>query len=150
MNRALRIDKFTLAGLEAILRLYFDEEDIFATIPTLAMLSQPREVVDRRARRLLRQIRKPLAEHCRVVVADVESRVGGGAVPEQGLPSRALALEPLTLSVDQLERALRLASLPVIGRIEDGRYLLDMRTVADGEVAALARCLIDAFVGRKR
>ena len=150
MNRALRIDKFTLAGLEAILRLYFDEENVFATIPTLAMLSQTREVVDRRAKRLLRQIRQPLAGHCRVTVADVESRVGGGALPEQGLPSRAVVLEPLAVSVGQLEGVLRSAPLPVIGRIEAERYLLDMRTVADGEVAALARCLCDAFDGRKR
>jgi len=145
MNRALRIDKFTLAGLEAILRLYFDEENIFTTIPTLAMLSQSREVIDRRAKRLLRRIRKPLAEHCRVSVADVESRVGGGALPEQGLPSRAVLLEPLAGTVGQLEGALRRASLPVIGRIEADRFLLDMRTVADAEVADLARCLCNAF-----
>lgn len=145
MNRALRIDKFTLAGLEAILRLYFDEEKVFSTIPTLAMLSQSRETIDRRAKRLLRRISKPLAPHCRVVVSDVDSRVGGGALPEQGLKSRAVALEPLEGSVSRLETVLRSAPLPVIGRIEDNRFLLDMRTVSDKEVVDLARCLCDAF-----
>lgn len=147
MNRALRIDKFTLAGLEAILRLYFDEENVLTTIPTLAMLSQPLEAIDRRAKRLQRRLRQPLAEHCRVTVADVDSRVGGGALPEQGLRSRAVVLEPLAVSVSQLEGLLRSATLPVIGRIEDDRFLLDMRTVADGEVADLARCLCEAMVG---
>ena len=147
MNRALRIDKFTLAGLEAILRLYFDEDEVFNTIPTLAMLSQSRDTIDRRAKRLQRRISKPLAEHCRVTVMDVESRVGGGALPEQGLASRAVVLEPLTVKVSRLETILRSASLPVIGRIEDGRLLLDMRTVADEEVADLASCLRDAFAG---
>ncbi len=149
INRALRIDKFTLAGLEAILRLYFDEENIFSTIPTLAMLSQSRETIDRRAKRLLRRIQKPLAEYCRVTVVDVESRVGGGALPEQGLASRAVALAPVVGTVSKLEKVLRGASQAVIGRIEDDRFLLDMRTVADGEVADLARCLGDAFLEAK-
>ena len=145
MNRALRIDKFTLAALEAILRLYFDEEKVFSTIPTLAMLSQTRETIDRRAKRLLRRISKPLAQRCRVMVVDLESRVGGGPLPEQGLQSRAVAFEPIDGTVSQLEKALRVAPLPVIGRIEDNRFLLDMRTVADKEVVDLARCLCDAF-----
>lgn len=147
MNRALRIDKFTLAGLESILRLYFDEEDVLCRIPTLAMLSQSFEVIDRRAKRLLRRIRKPLDGCCRVTVADVDSRVGGGALPEQGLRSRAVVLEPLAVTVSRLEVLLRSAKLPVIGRIEDDRFLLDMRTVADGEVASLAGCLCDALIG---
>ncbi|MDH3359350.1 MAG: L-seryl-tRNA(Sec) selenium transferase, partial [Desulfobulbaceae bacterium] len=150
MNRALRIDKFTLAGLESILRLYFDEEDAFKSIPTLAMLSQPKEAIDRRAKSLLRRISKPLAEHCRVSVIDVESRVGGGALPEQGLPSRAVALEPIDGSVGHLEVVLRSGSLPVIGRIEDGKFLLDMRTVADAEIVDLASCLRFAFTVAER
>ena len=147
MNRALRIDKFTLAGMESILRLYFDEEDVLCRIPTLAMLSQSFDVIDRRAKRLLRRIRKPLDGCCRVTVADVDSRVGGGALPEQGLRSRAVVLEPLAVTVSRLEVLLRSAKLPVIGRIEDDRFLLDMRTVADGEVASLAGCLCDALIG---
>ncbi|MDH5297464.1 MAG: L-seryl-tRNA(Sec) selenium transferase [Desulfobulbaceae bacterium] len=145
MNRALRIDKFTLAGLEAILRLYFDEEKAIAAIPALAMLSLPVGVIDRRARRLARRIAKPLAGCCQVAVVDVESRVGGGALPEQGLASRGVALRPLCYSVNQLETKLRHGALPVIGRIEDDRFLLDLRTVADDEVLSLAINLVAAF-----
>ncbi len=141
MTRALRIDKFTLAGLEVVLRLYFDEEKALASIPTLAMLSMDFDEIDRRAKRLSRRIKKRLAPLCKVELASIESRVGGGALPEQDLPSRAVALSPVTMRLNELERGLRSLALPVIGRIEDERFLLDMRTVSDKEVAALADSL---------
>lgn len=145
MNRALRIDKFTLAGLESVLRLYFDEEQAVRSIPTLALLAMPYETIARRAKRLLRRVKKSLAPHCALSTIKTESRVGGGALPEQGLPSCAVAIKPLGRSVNALEESLRTAPLPVIGRIEEERYVLDMRTVADDEVLPLADCLLAAF-----
>ncbi|HIJ79529.1 MAG: L-seryl-tRNA(Sec) selenium transferase [Desulfobulbaceae bacterium] len=147
MNRALRIDKFTLAGLESVLRLYYDEEKALAEIPTLAMLAMPLEVIDRRARRLMRRIKKRLAEFCLVELATIDSRVGGGAMPEQSLVSRAVALQPKGCSVNELEAALRGLAVPVIGRIENERLLLDLRTVSDQEVSQLAECLLAVFEG---
>jgi L-seryl-tRNA(Ser) seleniumtransferase len=145
MNRALRIDKFTLAGLEAVLRLYFDEEKAIAAIPTLTMLAMPLAVIDRRARRLHRLIAKALAPVCRVERKAVASMVGGGSLPEQPLPSRAVALSPRYLRVNELEKGLRELALPVLGRIEDDWLLLDMRTVADKEIPLLANCLQEVF-----
>jgi L-seryl-tRNA(Ser) seleniumtransferase len=145
LNRALRIDKFTLAGLEAILRLYFDEAQALRTIPTLAMLTAAPAVIQRRAGRLLRRISKPLAGHCTVALVATESRVGGGALPEQALPSFAVALGPRSCSVNQLESDLRQPLLPVIGRIEEERLILDMRTVAEDEVRLLAAALLAVF-----
>ncbi|MGV1098057.1 L-seryl-tRNA(Sec) selenium transferase [Thiovibrio sp. JS02] len=145
MNRALRIDKFTLAGLEVVLRLYFDQEKALAQIPTLAMLTLPVPVIERRARRLRRILAKELGARCRLELKGIDSRVGGGALPEQPLPSRAVALSPVGLSVNELERRLRELPLPVIGRIENDCLLLDMRTVSDREVGQLANCLRDAF-----
>ncbi|OGR02513.1 MAG: L-seryl-tRNA(Sec) selenium transferase [Deltaproteobacteria bacterium RIFOXYD12_FULL_50_9] len=145
LNRALRIDKFTLAGLEGILRLYFDQEKAIHEIPTLAMLTMPLLEIERRARRLLRRLGGNLAEKCKIEIVRVDSRVGGGAMPEQGLESRAVALQPLVMSINVLERLLRKASLPVIGRIEDERFLLDMRTVSDDEVVGLAASLRQVF-----
>ena len=150
MNRALRIDKFTLAGLEAVLRLYFDEEKAIASIPTLAMLAMPLAAIDRRAKRLCRLIGKPLGPVCKVEIKNITSMVGGGSLPEQPLPSRAVALAPLDRSVNDLEKGLRALSLPVLGRIEDDRLLLDMRTVADKEVPLLANCLKEVFEAKKR
>ncbi len=141
LNRALRIDKFTLAGLESILRLYRDPEKVMETIPTLAMIAAPTATVDRRARRLLRRLRKSGHDTCGFTLADTTARVGGGAMPEQNLPSRAVALTPTGLTVNRLEELLRHEEIPVIGRIEDDRFLLDMRTVADDEVVLLADIL---------
>ncbi|WP_457574792.1 L-seryl-tRNA(Sec) selenium transferase [Desulfolithobacter sp.] len=146
LNRAMRIDKFTLAGLESILRLYLDEQKALSTIPTLAMISASVEQVDRRAKRLARRLRKELADSCRITVEETMSRVGGGAMPEQNLVSRAVILEP-DISVSRLEQLLRRQDLPVIGRIEDDRFILDMRTVADDEVVDLATVLISVLGG---
>ncbi|MBU4263752.1 MAG: L-seryl-tRNA(Sec) selenium transferase [Proteobacteria bacterium] len=145
LNRALRIDKFTLAGLEAILRLYFDEEKALTVIPTLALMGLPPAVIERRAVRLIRRIRKSLADCCEMSTVPVASRVGGGAMPEQDLPSRAVALRPVSMKVTELERKLRETSMPVIGRIENEALLLDMRTVADDEIPLLAAALFDVF-----
>jgi L-seryl-tRNA(Ser) seleniumtransferase len=145
LNRALRIDKFTLAGLEGILRLYGDEQQAIRTIPTLVMLGATAKEIGRRAVRLQRLLAEALAGKCQLSVVDTESRVGGGALPEQGLPSKALALRPLTLSVNALEEGLRRLPLPIIGRIEHDLLLLDLRTVSDQEVRPLARGLIDYF-----
>jgi L-seryl-tRNA(Ser) seleniumtransferase len=145
LNRALRIDKFTLSGLESILRLYQDERTALKVIPTLSMISSPLEIVDKRAKRLLRRLRKDLKEHCRFSIVDCAARVGGGAMPEQNLPSRAVVVEPLHISVSVLERSLRMQDLPVIARIEDNRLLFDVRTLADDEVALLHKIVVRIF-----
>ena len=141
INRAMRIDKFTLAGLESILRFYRDPRTVFDNIPTLAMISAPVELVDRRAKRLARRLRKSIGAHCAVTVVDIMSRVGGGAMPEQNLPSRGLSLQPVALGVSQLESVLRSLQVPIISRIVEDRLLLDMRTVADDELALIDKGL---------
>lgn len=142
LNRALRIDKFTLAALESVLRLYYDEEQACRRIPTLRMLTAPLAEIRRRAQRLRRRLGELPADCCRLELRQIESLVGGGALPEMPLPSCALALTPFKLSLNQVEKALRAAPVPVIGRIEDQRLLLDLRTVADDEVAELAAILL--------
>jgi L-seryl-tRNA(Ser) seleniumtransferase len=146
LNRALRIDKFTLAGLEATLRLYYDHQSAFEKIPTLAMLSAPIESIVKKARRLIRQIKEALAEYCYVYSLNTCSKVGGGAMPEQDLPTQAVALKPFKITVNELEEGLRKQALPVIGRIENDQFILDMRTVSDKEVTLLAQCLKDFFL----
>jgi L-seryl-tRNA(Ser) seleniumtransferase len=73
------------------------------------------------------------------------SRVGGGALPEEDLESRAVALEPLDRSVNELEKDLRTSPFPVIGRIEEDRFILDMRTVGDDEIPLLSNILHQVF-----
>ncbi|MFH1215788.1 MAG: L-seryl-tRNA(Sec) selenium transferase [Pseudomonadota bacterium] len=145
LNRALRIDKFTLAALEAVLRLYVDEDQALEKIPTLVMMGMSLNEVEHRASRLVRKIKKELAKTCRVGTEATFARVGGGAMPEQDLPSCAVVLRPISIKVTDLERKLRESELPVIGRIVDEGYLLDMRTVADDEISSLASVLFDVF-----
>jgi len=145
LNRALRIDKFTLAALESVLRLYFDHQTVLQAIPTLAMLTMPLDTIGRRARRLSGRIKKSLEPKCSVKVMATGSMVGGGALPTQALESRAVVFEPLDRSVNDLEKQLRGGAVPIIGRIEEDRYLLDMRTVADDEVVSLANTLLHVF-----
>lgn len=145
VNRAIRIDKFTLAGLESILRLYRDPSTVFDTVPTLAMISASVELVNRRALRLVRRLRKSIGTRCALTVVDIMSRVGGGAMPEQNLASRAVALQPKETGVSQLELVLRTLDIPIIGRIEDNQLLLDMRTIADDELKIIDQGLQQAF-----
>jgi len=145
LNRALRIDKFTLAGLESVLRLYLDEETALRKIPTLRMLTEDQSAIGRRAGRLLRQIGTSLADKCELAKKKVDSRVGGGALPEQALPSWGVTMKPLDISVNDLEQRLRLLEVPVIGRIEQERLVLDMRTVQENEITLLAAGLREVF-----
>ena len=145
LNRALRIDKFTIAALETVLRLYYDHESAVANIPTLAMLTASPEVMEQRAQKLARRIKKSLAGKCSVTVKNAGSRVGGGAMPEEDLESRAVVLEPHDRSVNRLEKDLRTNTLPVIGRIEEDRFLLDMRTVGDDEISLVVNILNQVF-----
>ena len=129
LTRALRPDKLTLAGLEATLRLYLNEPEAVAGIPTLRMLTMPLAEANRLAQRLARTIKRRWPGRYRVAVQDHVSRSGGGALPMVPIPSRALALELPPLAPHQLEERLRAASPPVIARLEHDRLLLDVRTL---------------------
>lgn len=139
LNRAVRIDKLTLAALEAVLRLYLDEDQAMREIPTLAMIATPDEVVRKRAERLLQQCTASIAGPNVFSVVPTSSRVGGGALPEQNLASWALAVAvpPELIKISLVERKLRQAPVPVMGRMEADRLLFDLRTIGDDELDAL-------------
>jgi L-seryl-tRNA(Ser) seleniumtransferase len=141
LNRALRIDKLTLAALESVLRLYLDEPRALQEIPTLAMIAASAEVIQKRAGILCDKCTSLLADKGIFTLVRAFSRVGGGAMPEQNLASWAVSVQPKVLKVSHLEKRLRQAPFPVIGRMEEGRFLLDMRTVADDEIDLLAESL---------
>lgn len=146
LNRALRIDKLTLAALESVLRLYLDESQALREIPTLAMITASEETVQKRACILLEKCLGLMTEQCAFAMVRSSSRVGGGAMPEQNVASWAVTVQPAALKVSLLEKRLRQALFPVIGRMEEDRLLLDMRTVADDEIAPLVESLQFALV----
>ncbi|MGE5311651.1 MAG: L-seryl-tRNA(Sec) selenium transferase, partial [Nitrospirota bacterium] len=143
LTRALRVDKFTLAALEATLRLYRDEETAVRAIPTLRMIALDVESLATRAQSLADRIRVAVGSEAEVAVVDGASQVGGGALPVQNLPSKLVALTSRRLSAARLEANFRGNQPPIIGRVEQERYLLDVRTLQLGDdeviVAAAAR-----------
>jgi L-seryl-tRNA(Ser) seleniumtransferase len=132
--RALRLDKMTLAALEATLRLYRDPETARRRIPILRILTQTDGTLHVRAQRLAHLLDG-------LIEIDVEASqgyAGGGALPEQRLASWAVALSHPDLAPDALARRLRANRPGVVGRVGGGKLILDMLTVADDEVIEVA------------
>ena len=140
LNRALRIDKMTLATLEATLMYYLDEERALKEIPAWRLLSQPLEEIKRRAEKLYLLLMKNELK-AKIEIVEDESEVGGGALPLQKLPTYCVAIKPKEISVGTLDRLMRKQEFPVVARIKNEVYLLDMRTVFDGEIEILIEYL---------
>ena len=149
LNRALRIDKFTLASLEDILRYYYDTDLALKNIPTLAMLTQAPGDIKRRGKRLLRRLTQKISPDCTVRLIPTMSRVGGGAMPEYSLSSWAVELHPRHMGLNTLEQEFRSLSLPLIGRIENEGFLIDLRTVLESEVNELTSLIVNFFNAKK-
>ncbi|BBD08417.1 L-seryl-tRNA(Sec) selenium transferase [Desulfovibrio ferrophilus] len=134
MNRALRIDKMTLAALEATLRLYLDPLTARRSVPTLKMITATADELKVRARRLKNRLGRDLGDTATVDLVPGVSRVGGGSFPERDLPTTLVTVEPSTkMAADELKARLRDTTPPLIGRIEDDRFCLDPRTLEDKE-----------------
>jgi L-seryl-tRNA(Ser) seleniumtransferase len=137
LNRALRIDKFTIAALEATLYAY-EAGTALDTIPTLRMLTEPLASIRRRA---LRVLARTSAETCCALgatIVEASSQVGGGALPTVELPSAVIALGTPKRPAVALDEALRTGHPAVLGRLLDDRLLLDCRTILPTDVPALA------------
>lgn len=147
LNRAVRIDKMTLAALEATLRLYLDPDTARREIPTLAMMTAAPDVLAARARKLAGLLKKRLAGRYGVTTIAGASRVGGGAFPEHDLPTRLVALTPLAgaPTAETLRQRLLATDPPLVGRIEDDAFLLDPRTLADDELRLVGEVLGQAL-----
>jgi L-seryl-tRNA(Ser) seleniumtransferase len=133
--RALRVDKLTIAALEATIRLYLDGN--LDAIPALRMIRRPIEELAARAASLVVK----LAEISSISagVEDGESVAGGGSTPGQSLPTKLVAVRHSRLSAEEVGKALRRNRPPVIARVERDQLLLDLRTVFDEQDAAIIR-----------
>jgi L-seryl-tRNA(Ser) seleniumtransferase len=136
--RALRVDKLTYAALEATLLAYVKGEH--DAIPALRMMHLTKEEIGRRAEALAERIK---SSRLSLEVTDGESVIGGGAAPSALLPTRLLAIACEGLSADELSSSLRAADPPIITRVEDGRVLLDLRTVFPQQDEAIVKALIE-------
>ncbi|NWG01415.1 MAG: L-seryl-tRNA(Sec) selenium transferase [Syntrophaceae bacterium] len=138
LNRALRIDKLTLAALESTLLLYIDEKKAMEEIPTLRMLSLDTKKLKRKGKRLWKRLSGLTDKGMTIALKEDVSQVGGGALPLQELPTLVVAIKPFGFSVNHLEEKLRKGEPPIISRISKEELILDMRTVIDEEIPLLA------------
>ena len=145
LNRALRVDKMTLAALEATLRLYLDEQLARKRIPTVAMITAAPDELKRRASRLASRLRKACGDKAEIRLARGESRVGGGSFPENALPTTLVRAVPTGCTPECLKQRLLETVPPLIGRLEDHAFLLDPRTLADEELPMAANVIAAAL-----
>ena len=130
LKRALRLDKVTLAALEATLQLYRNPDELVSTLPTLRLLTRAEDDIRQQADRLGPNVSSHLGDSYRVETASVSSQIGSGALPVEVLPSAALSITAANGEDEPLRSlALRLRQLPkpVIGRLHNGSLLLDLR-----------------------
>ena len=132
MKRALRVDKMTLAALEAVLKIYGQPETLTNHLPTLNLLTRAKNEIASLAAQLLQPIAEFVGDNYRVEVIDCNSQIGSGAQPVELIASAGLAISPVTKrgrgrSVENLNAKFRALKPPVIGRIEDGKLIFDLR-----------------------
>ena len=136
--RALRVDKLTYAALEATLLAYVRRDH--DAIPALKMMRLTKEQIGCRAEAIADRVRESSAI-VKAAAIDGESVIGGGAAPSSTLPTRLLAITCADLSADELAIRLLASDPPIIARVEDGRVLLDLRTVFPEQDRAIASAL---------
>jgi len=144
MKRALRVDKMTLAALDAVLQLYSNPERLRAELPTLRWLTRPAEEIEAQAQRVAAHVTRAVGDLARVDVVACGSQIGSGSLPVDSLPSAAVAVEGRGKSkgsaAQRFSAAFRALPVPVVGRIKDGVFLMDLRCLDDNEE--------DAFVAQ--
>lgn len=160
LARVLRIDKFTAAALESVLSAYLDPDTAVAEIPVLHMLTCPLRYVRQDAETLAGMIRAVLREEkrtaenhltdggkaeekgCETLVCistgECRAAAGGGAMPGAEVQSYAVYFEPVQITAAELDRRMRNLEIPVIGRIQEGKYFLDMRSVDEQDIPYIA------------
>ena len=132
LTRALRVDKMKIAALEATLRMYLDEKEAIRNIPTLKMITCSLKELDEKAGILLNKIQELNID------ADIQkeknvSQVGGGSMPLEKLDTYTVTIKPNKFSVSYLEKRLRKSEAHIIGRINEDKYILDVRTIEENE-----------------
>lgn len=132
LARVLRVDKMTLAAMEATFRTYLDMDQAFKQIPILSMITKTTEELEEKAKCLRDQLQNAVSNlSCEVVV--VRDQIGGGSAPLVRLEGRGVALSSSQKTAEQIEREMRKCQIPIIGRIAEDHFILDVRTIEEDE-----------------
>ncbi len=141
MARILRVDKLSLAALEATLLLYADPADAREKIPALAMLGADAHALEEKAQSLAARLKALSGGRYRVEILPVSGQVGGGALPNLPLASYAVALTPADGKAEGLDTLLRGHTVPIVARMSHGKVLLDVRTLTGEDMDEIAEAL---------
>jgi len=133
LNRALRIDKFTLAALEATLMHYLVPDEAVVKLRALRALTEPVQEVKKRARKLLQKIRRAGIPGITAGLGQAMAAAGGGSLPAQNIPSAIVSIRCDKMTPARLEAGLRRAPVPVLVRVDENEILIDLRTVTESE-----------------
>jgi L-seryl-tRNA(Ser) seleniumtransferase len=133
LNRALRIDKLTLAALEATLIQHLQPEKVVISLRTLKTLTEPLSTVTKRAKKLLSALLKERFEGLSIALKRGTSMAGGGSLPTQEIDTALLSVVSARMSPSALEERLRSLDVPIIARISDDEVLFDLRTIVEEE-----------------
>ena len=132
-----------MAALEATLQFYRDEHEAVNQIPTLRMLTLPLAVIHGRAAELKSRLEQVSGERITVDLLDYSSKAGGGSLPMLDLPSRCLGVTVNGISANTIERWMRTSHPPIIGRIENDRFIMDPRTLQEEELDIIEKAFAD-------
>jgi L-seryl-tRNA(Ser) seleniumtransferase len=141
LKRALRVDKMTYAALESVLRLYRDPERLTQTLPALRLLTRPLAEIEIAATEVLPALQRALAGKAHVTLQPCHTQIGSGSLPVDMLPSVCIAITPLIkgkgegTALKNIEQSFRRLPLPVIGRIAEGAFCLDLRCLEDSHIS---------------
>ncbi len=141
LTRALRLDKMTLAALDATLSQYLDMDKAAREIPTLWMLTQPLSEIERKAGLLADGFKKIGSAGLSVSVQEDTSQSGGGALPTGNFPTRTVCIRHERLSANQIESRLRLGEPHIISRIKESMVIFDPRTLNDEEIGKIVEAV---------
>lgn len=131
LQRALRCGKLTLAALEATLRQYRQSPNIAQEIPTLRAFTRPMDEIRALGEALVPRLEAALGASFRVQLKESTAQIGSGALPTEELPTAVVSVEHAKLSANAIAQKFRAANPPIIGRIKEDRFLLDLRTIFD-------------------
>lgn len=138
LTRALRIDKMTLAALEATLRLYLDESTAVKEIPCLNMLTKDINEIKKNAHKLSRMLNNKIKSRAEVKVIEDYSQVGGGAMPITNMKTYSVAVKPLNKLINNVEYELRKSKVPIVARINNDMLIFDVRTLFESDYKIIA------------
>ena len=133
LQRALRCGKLTLAALEATLRRYRQSPNIVQEIPTLRAFTRPMDEIRAMGEALVPKLATALGDEFRIALQESTAQIGSGALPTEELPTVVVGVEHPKLSAHAIAQKFRAANPPIIGRIKDDRFLLDLRTIFDAD-----------------